>query len=140
MAGQCDILFNSFLMGLRMRTFNKAQSGRFTIVLLLIFALSMVVYYFSNGLPIKLSPTYKYSPNLLYILYGMFICGVFWTIRDLLKRLINYKITRIIENTVWIYLYYIPLLLIPVPFSWFVKYMDIRIVYLLLFCIDNTFL
>lgn len=98
MAGQCDILFNSFLMGLRMRTFNKAQSGRFTIVLLLIFALSMVVYYFSNGLPIKLSPTYKYSPNLLYILYGMFICGVFWTIRDLLKRLINYKITRIIEK------------------------------------------
>lgn len=87
-----------------MRFFDKVQFEKFTIALLFIFILSMVVYYFSSGHSVKLLPTCKYPPHSYYILHDMLICGVLWTIRDILKRLLNCKLVQMIgQNIVWIY-------------------------------------
>lgn len=113
-----------FLLGLRMRYFEQKQSSKFSILLVAIFGTSLIVYYFTNGLPIKFSPTYKYPPHSYYILYGLSVCSLLWTMRVFLKKFLNCRLTRFIgQNTVWIYLYHIPLLFFPINVNWMLKYM-----------------
>lgn len=126
-----------FLLGLRMRYSDQRRSVRITVWLAAIFGASLVVYYFSNGLPIKLSPNYKYPPHSYYILYGLMACSALWSVRGLLKKFLNCRLTRFIgRNTVWIYLYHIPLLSLPIHVNWVFRYAIVYSVSVLIFALQ----
>lgn len=63
-------------------------------------------------------------------------CGApnwFWTIREYLK-ILNCKLIRFIgQNTVWIYLYHIPLVWLPIDLNWALRYVIVYAVSILFF-------
>lgn len=122
-----------FLLGLKMRFLDSKRCLNFTVIFMLMFVASMITYYYNNGLPIIISPIYKYPPHSYYILYGIFVCSSFWTIREYLK-ILNCKLIRFIgQNTVWIYLYHIPLVWLPIDLNWALRYVIVYAVSILFF-------
>lgn len=127
-----------FILGLRMRSLEEKASLKMMLALFTIFIVSMFVYLYVKGLPITITPNYKYPPHSYYILYGMFMCSFLWTGRMLIRKCLNCSLTKMIgQNTVWIYLYHIPLLYAPLPFNWFVKYIIVYGISFSLFCVNN---
>lgn len=128
-----------FCLGLRMRRIESVRNWRITSIFTMILMVALVFYYFQHGFPIRLSPTYKYPPHSYYVLYGFFACSLLWSARDCYAKILNCKpILFIGQNTIWIYLYHILLLYIPLPFNWLVKYLIVYGCSLLIFAIQYT--
>lgn len=123
-----------FYLGLRMRKVDTKRQRRFLLVFTLVLIVSLMVYYHNYGLPIKFSPCFKYPPHSYYILYGLFACSLLWSVRNFLTSIFGHKIFAFIgKNTIWIYLYHILLLNIPLPANWMLKYIIVYGGALLLF-------
>lgn len=112
-----------FLMGLRMRRINAKRAWKIAGFFSLMMIVALAVYYSQHGLPIRLSPNYKYPPHSYYILYGFFACSLLWSARNWFAPILGNKLFLFIgQNTIWIYLYHILFLYIPIPINWVLKY------------------
>lgn len=114
-----------FLLGLRVKSltqveFKKAVS--FTIVSALIF---ICIYVYQNGTELNISSKYKYPPYSYYISYGCLMSLFLWYLRPQLSILNKSRLLLFIgQNTMWIYLWHIPYVLIlnRIIDIWYLKY------------------
>lgn len=117
-----------FLLGIRMRYATLKQKRFYLISLSLLVVATLVYYLCSKGLPIRISPTYKYPPQSYYLIYGLFVCCGLWCTRKYFYHFLENKLFLFIgQNTIWIYLYHIPLLMVTsfLPFGWIGKYVAV---------------
>lgn len=64
--------------------------------------------------------SFKYPPQSLYILYGIFMGGLLWVLKPLLENIVGFKIFGYLsKNSMWIYLWHI------IPLYAFGKYMEV---------------
>lgn len=128
-----------FCLGLRMRKLETNRCWRITGTFTIILVIALTFYYYHHGLPIMLSPTYKYPPHSYYLLYGFFACSLLWSVRKYLIPIFGHKPFLFIgRNTIWIYLYHIMLLHAPLPSNWMVRYMLVYGGALFLFCLQYS--
>lgn len=128
-----------FCLGLRMRKRDAYPCWQITGVFTMIMIGALALYYYQHGLPIRLSPTYKYPPHSYYILYGFFACSLLWSARKYFIPIFGYKPFLFIgQNTIWIYLYHILLLHIPLHSNWMLRYMLVYGGALLIFSLQYT--
>lgn len=126
-----------FLLGLKLRYLEYKEVKSITSALGIIFAVSVVVYYFTNGLPIVFTPNYKYPPYSYYVLYGVFVCCLLWLLSKLLVRLLGNRFFLFIgQNTIWIYFYHIPLLLFTSNVPWIYRYVLVYTISVSLFSLQ----
>lgn len=78
-----------FLLGYRLRKNQNLEFWGYTSILCLI--IGIIVYIFINGLPLKISPQYKYPPYGYYLIYGMIIPVFLLIFKPVLKRLAEKK-------------------------------------------------
>ena len=102
-----------FLLGIRMRFSIRKQKVFYLITLSLLVVAALTFYICTKGLPIRISPTYKYPPQSYYLIYGLFVCCGLWCTRKYYSHFLENKLFLFIgQNTIWIYLYHIPLLIV----------------------------
>ena len=82
-----------------------------------IFALiaGILVYKLQTTGPIVISPFYKYPPHGYFILYGACVSVILWAGKPLLQNIImpgKTVISFIGANTMWIYLWHIPAIIV----------------------------
>ena len=133
---QSSVLFNEvisnitgysipFLLGLRIKSLSKIEINKaivFTFILAIIF---FMLYIYQNGFELNISSKYKYPPHSFYISYGCLMSLFLWYLRPLLSILNKSKLLLFIgQNTMWIYLWHIPYVLIlnRVLDIWYLKY------------------
>ena len=98
-----------FLLGLRM----KRTSGKVQSVYVLFFAVAMVWLGFGvaaeRGSWLKMQ-WYKYPPQTYYLVWGALVSLLLWSCRRWWSRWLDRKWVLFIgQNTIWIYLWHIPL-------------------------------
>ena len=96
------------LMGLRMRRINAKRAWKIAGFFSLMMIVALAVYFLQHGLPIRLSPNYKYPPHSYYILYGFFACSLLWSARNWFTQILGNKLFLFIgQNTIgFIYIIY----------------------------------
>lgn len=113
-----------YILGIRMRFFALIKLLRMSIAFTLVWILALAIYFYTFGLPISIVPDFKYPPHAYYVCYGLFVCSWLWTSRNLLSKFLNIKLFLFIgRNTIWIYLYHIVLLSVPIAMHWFLEYL-----------------
>lgn len=71
---------------------------------------------------------YKYPPQSLYLLYGIFISSILWLLKPRLAPITTHRIfTYLSENSMWIYLWHIiPVYVVSrwanIPNMWLIRY------------------
>ena len=106
-----------FILGLRLRTLRKKDNIMIIMVFLLF--ISVLAYYlYQNGVPIKITPDYKFPPRLYYLIYGMFMSMILWITRKYWIHLFDNNFIRFVgKNTIWIYLWHMPFVLLSTKFD-----------------------
>ena len=115
-----------FLLGYKIRNNNKGSYTFWSIVCSTAFIVGICIYIHNWGLPICISPKYKYPPQPYFIIYGLFCSTVLWTTRSLWSKYLNYNLIQFIgQNTIWIYLWHIPFVLFFRKFidDWCIRYL-----------------
>lgn len=79
-------------------------------------ALGALFYLVNNGLPFAPS-AYKYPPQCYFLLYGSLISVVLWLFKDRIANFMGFVklksfATFIGQNTIWIYLWHIPFVML----------------------------
>lgn len=117
-----------FLLGLRFRELN-AQSEKFMFYSIIIISIIFFIIYIGlNGVPSKIISMYKYPPHLNYIVYGILTSTLLWHFRAKMEKFSTKRWLLFIgQNTIWIYLWHILFLSLPIS-NFLIKYI---IVYLL---------
>lgn len=114
-----------FYLGLLMLQMNKRQIYTFCIINLFIFILIGLLLFIYNGKIIK-TQTFKYPPSIYYFSYALFVSNFLWLCInqiDCLFEKINIKnlVLFIANNSIWIYLWHIPLIKV-INTNFFLKY------------------
>lgn len=81
---------------------------------------------YSNGYSTLITPYYKYPPQTMFILYGLVMTTLMWTVRPIISRWTEAKwVSFIGRNTIWIYVWHILFVSIANLFieNWGVKYL-----------------
>ncbi len=121
-----------FIYGLRLA---ETESKRERRILITFATLAMIVgvavFICSNGFPIKISPEYKYPPRLYFLIWGLFMSVVCWVASPWLTKVFSNQLTLFIgRNTIWIYLWHIPLVgaCSLLSDNWIIKFLILSIV------------
>lgn len=126
-----------FLLGLRL----GVDNNQIFWILISVFAFTIGLggYLYLNGLPIKISPIYKYPPYAYYLLYGMIASILLWYFQGIYKKIADNRfILFVAQNTCWIYLWHIPLLQVCGIFnSWVLRYFLVYGLAILLYVIQR---
>ena len=119
-----------FLLGLHLGI-RKLQSWRLYLCLALIAVIFLFLYIFQHGLPITISPDYKYPPQSYYLVWGCFMSVVCWLIVRKWSRILQNRFLVFVgQNTIWIYLWHIPLVQFANKFCdiWWLKWIGITLI------------
>lgn len=117
-----------FLLGLRVKSLSQSEVKKaisFTIISAIIFTL---IYIYQNGTELNISSKYKYPPYSYYISYGCLMSLFLWYLKPALSILNKSNILLFIgQNTMWIYLWHIPYVLIlnRIVDIWYLKYITV---------------
>ncbi|MBD2187897.1 acyltransferase family protein [Pseudanabaena mucicola] len=110
-----------FAIGLRLNSINKKLLVYIAILALSTFGIMGLSFYLNSGLFIQ-TQAFKYPPSIYYLSYALGISIVLWLVSGSIMIFINkLKLTIpvlfIAQNSMWIYLWHIPLLnVIKLPF------------------------
>ena len=119
-----------FLLGLHLGL-QKQRSWRLFLCLSFIAVIFLFLYIFQHGLPITISPDYKYPPQSYYLVWGCFMSVVCWLIVRKMGRILqNCFFIFVGQNTIWIYLWHIPLVQFANKFCdvWWLKWIGITLI------------
>lgn len=113
-----------YILGIRMRFLALIKLLRMSVAFTLVWISAIAIYYYTYGFPMSIVPTFKYPPHAYYVCYGFFACSWVWTSRNLLSKFLSNKLFLFVgRNTIWIYLYHIVLLSVPLQCNWFLEYL-----------------
>ncbi|MCM1140744.1 MAG: acyltransferase [Muribaculum sp.] len=91
------------ITGLRLRKLGTSES----IWIVVTTGVLITVFLSLNGC-VFCPQTYKYPPQSLYVLYGVFASSLLWSIRNHIKHYIDNKVCFYLsKNSMWIYLWHI---------------------------------
>jgi len=113
-----------FMLGLRVRNCSTKEERLVLLVVLLMTIIAAIIYYVTKGLPFNLS-LYKYPPTSYFLLYGLFVSVVLWSLRNKILKLSNFAFILFVgRNTIWIYLWHILFVTLSfkVSSSWVIRY------------------
>ena len=103
-----------FLLGLRAKRLSMSSLAAVSALLVVLMAGAAVYMKYEYG-TVMLLQANKYPPQLYYLLWGMCISCLLWLTSGLWRRVLdNSLFTFIGRNTIWIYLWHIPLINIAV--------------------------
>lgn len=128
-----------FLLGYKLRYSNTKSSIFWTVFCSILVLTGLYIYINNIGYPISISPQFKYPPQAYFIIYGMFCSVILWNSRNWWIKVLDCKLTRFIgQNTIWIYLWHIPLvaLLLYAVNNWCIRYVILICIPTLLFFIQ----
>lgn len=120
----------------------KESSQRMNVCISVLFALSFVIVYgytFINKSEWpQLTPDFKYPPRMLFIIYGISVSSILWVLKPLIKKISDSKLISFIgQNTMWIYLWHIPMIDITIGISpFFLRYIIVTILTLVAFLLQ----
>lgn len=120
----------------------KESSQRMNVCISVLFALSFVIVYgytFINKSEWpQLTPDFKYPPRMLFIIYGISVSSILWVLKPLIKKISDSKLISFIgQNTMWIYLWHIPMIDITIGISpLFLRYIIVTILTLVAFLLQ----
>lgn len=115
-----------FIIGVRIKTLSENNKESKFSSILIVLCLAGVVYSFANN-GLDISHSYKFPPRSCFILYGVLMCVVAWISRGLWnKKIVEFGLFGWIgRNTIWIYLWHMPLVLCAnyLIANWLIKYL-----------------
>ncbi len=121
-----------FAFGLRFRRINDREMHRLLMFFIMCFLGLMILLWYQTGSFVQ-TQDYKYPPSIYYLSYALMVFIIIWIFSGKICKkaakstIISNSILFIAKNTIWIYLWHIPLLkLINVDFI--VKYFVILFV------------
>ena len=110
----------AYLAGLRMRYASRAEQALYAAV----FTLASLAYFLRPGVVFDLE-TYKWPPQIPFMLYGMAVSSLLWLCRPIPDALAkNRPAVFIGQNTIWIYLWHVMALVFVFRITdiWLVQY------------------
>ena len=116
------------LLGIRMNDSRGFDVGFYCMASIAALIAGIGTYIYFNGLPVEISPTYKYPPYGYYLLYGLIASALLLCAKPLLRKLSEIKAFAYLgQNTCWIYLWHIPFVLLADKFTdvWWIKFIMI---------------
>lgn len=114
-----------FFLGMRCRTLNANNQNKLLVFVIASLVVSVVCYLSTYGFPIIISPTFKIPPHSYFIVYGCFVSVVLWRLKKIAPKWItNPYFIMVGQNTIWIYLWHMPFVLISNRISemWPIRY------------------
>lgn len=114
------------VVGLKIRDFTQKQVCTLILIFSVIFIFTML-FYGLKGLPINPN-AYKYPPQSLFLLYGIIVSLLLWSIRPKISKYVNSKqFAYLSRNSMWIYLWHILLAYAVATYAdnhslWFVRF------------------
>lgn len=130
-----------FMLGVRCRNAEKKEQHKLLAFVIVVFTVSLVYYVFSYGLPIRITPNFKTPPHSYYIVYGCFVSVVLWQMKTKISKWLTNKYFILLgQNTIWIYLWHMPLALVSnrLSDSWVVRYIFVYGTAILIFMIQRS--
>ena len=114
-----------FSIGIRLLQIQKKQVGILIAISFSIFIFFAIAMYYHYG-KIILTQSFKYPPSIYYFSYALFASFFLWQNIEFIDKflhLIKLKSTSLFisNNTIWIYLWHIPLVKL-IHISFFTKY------------------
>lgn len=128
-----------FAIGVRVKKSKTKSLYLFCFLLVLLF---LLLCFNSNEVgnnPLGISAGYKFPPRPYFIVYGSLVNGILWSTKRWWGRLADKKFTAFVgQNTIWIYLWHIPCILIANHLSnnWVLKYIIVYSISLLIFSVQ----
>lgn len=123
-----------FLLGLRIRSLSRRNI--FLLVLMSIVAFMLVNFVLlTDGIAFNIQK-YKYPPQILFTVYGIMGCLCIYLLKPIWEKLTKIRLFVFIgQNTIWIYLWHIFVLLIlsKIMLCWAVKFLVVYTIAVLLF-------
>lgn len=130
-----------FILGVRCRNAEGFEQRELFVWCALIFVISFICYVFNYGGPIRITPNFKTPPHSYYIVYGSSVSMILWLIK---KRVSKWGFNRFIvflgQNTIWIYLWHMPFVLVSnrVSDSWTIRYLFVYGTAIFMFLIQRS--
>ena len=131
-----------FMLGVRCRNAEKKEQHKLLAFVIVVFTVSLVYYVFSYGLPIRITPNFKTPPHSYYIVYGCFVSVVLWQMKTKISKWLTNKYFILLgQNTIWIYLWHMPLALVSnrISDSWTIRYIFVYGCAIFIFMIQRSF-
>lgn len=126
-----------FLLGLHLRRCSRKDELAITTIITVLCVVGLVHMYIYNGLDI--SKSYKFPPRSYFILYGSVVSLLLWATRFWWIKIMNFKhFIWIGQNTIWIYLWHMPVVLFANHFlnNWAIKYVLVYFTAVIIFLIQ----
>lgn len=120
-----------YVIGLKMRYLAKSVIGSYLLYLLILTLCFFVLYITVHGMPINISPSYKEPPRHFFLMYGCFVSVLLWTLKNHIVNIagskVGYMLSFIGQNTIWIYLWHMPFVLLinATSLNWEIKYITV---------------
>lgn len=139
-----------FLIGLRLKNIAKSSQWLYILVFAVAFVYMAIYLYLTKGEWLVMQ-SYKYPPQLYFLLWGTLVSSFLWATKEWWQKLFEWRsILFIAQNTIWIYLWHIPLVTLANKFladaGWLTRFivvygLALLLVYIqsrLVFYIDNV--
>ena len=126
-----------FLLGLRLRRCSRKDELAISPTITALCVVGLLHMFIYKGLDI--SNSYKIPPRSYFILYGSAVSLLLWTTRFWWIKIINFKLfVWIGQNTIWIYLWHMPVVLFANHFldNWVIKYVLVYFTVVIIFLIQ----
>ncbi|MEE9346100.1 MAG: acyltransferase [Methylococcales bacterium] len=104
-----------FAFGLRFRRIDAKEIYRLLIFFIVCFLGLMILLWYQTGNFVQ-TQDYKYPPSIYYLSYALVVFSIIWVFSGKIcktiekSKIINTIISFIAQNSIWIYLWHIPLL------------------------------
>lgn len=114
-----------FIFGYWLRNATTEQENGILCTTIGIAIIALVLFLYKYGLPIIITPYFKYPPHSYFLIYGIVVSMILWKCRKIFAKISKHKFISFIgQNTMWIYLWHIPFVTAANIFlsGWFTKY------------------
>lgn len=130
-----------FLVGLRLRSAPKKSQWLLVLILVIAFGSMSTYLYITQG-DWLIMQNYKYPPQPYFLLWGTLISSLLWVTKEWWQRLFEWKwVLFIAQNTIWIYLWHIPIVNITMKYladaGWFTRFIVVYGLALFIFYLQS---
>lgn len=126
-----------FLLGLHLRRCSQKDELAISVTTMVLCMAGLVHVFINKGLDI--SNSYKFPPRSYFLLYGSAVSLLLWITRFWWIKIMNFKpFIWIGQNTIWIYLWHMPIVLFANHFlnNWAIKYVLVYFTAVIIFLIQ----
>lgn len=127
-----------FILGMKLRNAKGKEQLYWILFVIVLSVIYLTSYLVQMGLPVQITPNYKFPPRGYFLVYGMLISTIVWITRGYWGRIINQKFLIFLgQNTSWIYLWHIPFVLVCSLIDiWICRYLVLLVMPLAIYSIQ----